>query len=271
MIHGIVGTLAAWHLKIVPMLWDHFRITTYDLRGHGYTDVTEVGYTPTELAGDLKELMDALGIERASIVGHSFGADIALYFAYLYPDRVEKAVLIEPLVPAVVPILTRENFDGKEWVADVLETLGVPIPEDRRLDAEYMLQQSVKVQNRWGPMKDMPWRKPGRQDKIEQLFLTTSILKDAIDIGDLEIDQLSTIRAPIHLIFDEGSLIWHRSHKVLMDNLPNVTASVINSSNRKLSHFALFESPDLVANEILRALLPEKADDLLSGKSRARR
>ena len=45
MIHGLTGNLAVWHLKIIPMLWDHFRILTYDLRGHGYSDVPPTGYT----------------------------------------------------------------------------------------------------------------------------------------------------------------------------------------------------------------------------------
>lgn len=257
MIHGMVGTLAAWHLRIVPMLWDHFQVLTYDLRGHGYTEMTETGYKPTELAGDLKELLDELDISKASIVGHSFGADIALYFAFLFPDRVERVVLIEPLVPAVVPIMTKENFQGPDWVADLLETLGVPIPEDRRLDTDYMIKESAKVKNRWGPTKDMLWRsKKGPDDSVERLFMTTSILKDAIDVGDLTLDAIPSIHTPVHLIFDKGSLIWHKSYEYLLDNLPNVTTSVINTSNRKLSHFALFESPDLVAEQIIEALLP---------------
>src|SRR3954447_19217005 len=80
LIYGITGNLAVWHLQVVPLLWDHFRLTTYDLRGHGYSDMPPSGYTADDMAADLLELIDALEIERPSIVGHSFGADIALYF-----------------------------------------------------------------------------------------------------------------------------------------------------------------------------------------------
>src|SRR5262245_30614797 len=128
MVHGVVGHIGIWHFKIVPMLWDRFHILTYDLRGHGSTEMTETGYTPTQLAGDLVQLMDALQIERADIVGHSFGADIVLYFAYLYPERVRRAVLIEPLVPATFKLPTREDFEGLEWLAGTLEKVGVNIP-----------------------------------------------------------------------------------------------------------------------------------------------
>ncbi|HRA32284.1 MAG TPA: alpha/beta hydrolase, partial [Thermomicrobiales bacterium] len=53
MIHGLTGNLAVWHLKIIPLLWDHYRITTYDLRGHGYSEVSASGCGCTSLASAL--------------------------------------------------------------------------------------------------------------------------------------------------------------------------------------------------------------------------
>ena len=102
MIHGITGNLAIWHLEIVPALLNEFRITTYDLRGHGYSDVPPTGYTTAHHATDLKNLLDQLGIGKTHVMGHSFGADIALHFAILYPERVERLVLVEPAIAALV-------------------------------------------------------------------------------------------------------------------------------------------------------------------------
>src|SRR4051812_10677918 len=96
MLHGFLGNLAVWHLQIAPQLRNHFRITTYDLRGHGYSQVTPSGYTAADMANDLKGLLDNLGIEKASLVGHSYGADVCLYFSLLYPERVDKLVALEP-------------------------------------------------------------------------------------------------------------------------------------------------------------------------------
>src|SRR5690348_12412845 len=121
MIHGLTGNLAVWHLKIAPMLWDHFRITTYDLRGHGYSDAPPTGYTPDDMAEDLSELMDALDIERAFLVGHSYGADVALYFAHRFPSRVREAVAIEAALPAMIHIRSREDWEGWSYWTDVLE------------------------------------------------------------------------------------------------------------------------------------------------------
>ena len=92
MVHGITGNLAIWYLEIVPALMGEYRITTYDLRGHGYSEAPPTNYTTADHANDLKHLLDVLGIERAHIMGHSFGADVALNFTILFPERVDRLV-----------------------------------------------------------------------------------------------------------------------------------------------------------------------------------
>src|SRR5205085_11585007 len=139
----------------------------------GYTTRTEVGYTPTQLATDLKELLDALDIERVDVLGHSFGADIALYFAYLYPERVRTTILVEPFIPAIGQILTRRDFRHADWAARILIKLGVPIPKEKRLDAEFLLRKAIEMPNKWGPLKDVPKTEAAKQS-ITDLFLTTS-------------------------------------------------------------------------------------------------
>ena len=66
MIHGLSGNLAVWHLKMAPILQEHFRVLTYDLRGHGYSDVPPSGYTTADMAEDLTQLLDALGFLRSA-------------------------------------------------------------------------------------------------------------------------------------------------------------------------------------------------------------
>src|SRR5262245_66635444 len=95
MLHGFLGNLAVWHLQIVPELRRHFRVITYDLRGHGFSQVTPDGYTTRHMAADLAGLLDGLGIRRACLVGHSFGADVCLHFALCHPARVHRPVAIE--------------------------------------------------------------------------------------------------------------------------------------------------------------------------------
>jgi pimeloyl-ACP methyl ester carboxylesterase len=102
LIHGVTGDLSIWFLcEAMAVLSRSFRVTAYDLRGHGYSDVPPSGYTSAQQASDALEIMDALEIERASVLGHSFGGVIATHTAVLYPDRIESLVLSDPSFPAL--------------------------------------------------------------------------------------------------------------------------------------------------------------------------
>lgn len=261
LIHGIGGNLATWHLKIVPMLWDQYQTLTYDLRGHGYSSMTDTGYTPTDAARDLLELMDQVGIEKADIVGHSFGGDVALYFAYLYPDRVRSIVIIEAAVPVLVPYWT-EDKERAEWAVDLLGRLGIPIPADRRFDGEFVLNEAFKLPNKWGPLKDLPaqWT----TEKMMKLYGKTSLLKDCAVVGALTKEAIPSIEAPTHLIYDTGSHGWTLSYKFLMENLPNVTGVMVPTEDDELPHFSPLEKPEVVVREILSALQAESTSSSAS-------
>ena len=102
LIHGVTGDLSIWFLcKAMSELAANFRVTAFDLRGHGFSDVTPSGYTSADHAADLFAIMDHFGVERARVVGHSFGAVIALHAAVLAPDRFEALVLSDPYFPAL--------------------------------------------------------------------------------------------------------------------------------------------------------------------------
>jgi pimeloyl-ACP methyl ester carboxylesterase len=102
LIHGVTGDLSIWFLcQAMGVLGRSFRVTAYDLRGHGYSDVPESGYTSADQADDAMALMDALEIDRAMMVGHSFGGVIAMHAAVLDPDRIEAVVLSDPCFAAL--------------------------------------------------------------------------------------------------------------------------------------------------------------------------
>jgi pimeloyl-ACP methyl ester carboxylesterase len=111
LIHGVTGDLSIWFLcQAMGVLGRSFRVTAYDLRGHGYSDLTPSGYTSADQAADTIAIMDALSIDRAMLVGHSFGGVIALHAAVLCPDRVEAIVLSDPFFPAL-----RHLEDVSRW------------------------------------------------------------------------------------------------------------------------------------------------------------
>jgi 3-oxoadipate enol-lactonase len=80
----------------VPVLARDHRVVAVDLRGFGDTPHASGPFSHVE---DLREVLDELGIERAAVVGGSFGAKVALGFAVTYPKRVERLVLCPPVLP----------------------------------------------------------------------------------------------------------------------------------------------------------------------------
>jgi pimeloyl-ACP methyl ester carboxylesterase len=114
LIHGVTGDLSIWFLcRAMQELGARYRVTAYDLRGHGYSEAPESGYTSAEHAADLFALMDELGIGRegpAAVVGHSFGGVTALHAAVLAPARFASVVLSDPYFPAL-----RHLEDVSRW------------------------------------------------------------------------------------------------------------------------------------------------------------
>lgn len=103
LVHGLFCNLAFWYLTVVPALAKRFRVTVYDLRGHGFTEGGERGYRAVDLADDLRALLDHLRIDRAHVAGHSFGGAIALAFAIRHAELVHSLTLADAWVPTLQP------------------------------------------------------------------------------------------------------------------------------------------------------------------------
>ncbi len=110
MVHGLATNMAFWYLPYAPVFAKRYRVTLFDLRGLGRSEMTPSGYTPQNLALDLHALMDHLGIARAHFVAHSFGGVVALNLALLDPARISSLVLCDTHITAV-----RRHQPGREW------------------------------------------------------------------------------------------------------------------------------------------------------------
>lgn len=111
MVHGLATNMAFWYLQYASVFSRRFRVTLYDLRGHGRSDMPASGYTPATLAEDLTELLDHLGIEKAHFLAHSFGGVVAMNFACRSPHRCSSLVLADSHISAVRHVETPQ-----EWV-----------------------------------------------------------------------------------------------------------------------------------------------------------
>jgi len=101
MLHGMfLGSLTTWYFSAGPALAAKRRVHMYDLRGHGRSERTRTGYGIRHQADDLHALIERVAPgQPVSLVGHSYGAVIALRYALDHPGAVLRLVLVEPPLP----------------------------------------------------------------------------------------------------------------------------------------------------------------------------
>lgn len=103
-VHGLAANRAFWFASYAMPLARQFRVTLFDLRGHGYSSMPARGYQPRVVAGDVLALLDALGIARCALVGHSYGGAVALEFAGRHPARVERLAVLDTKIGSLQPL-----------------------------------------------------------------------------------------------------------------------------------------------------------------------
>jgi 3-oxoadipate enol-lactonase len=114
LIHAFSVDRRMWAPQIAA-LERRFRVIRYDLRGHGSSAAPSEPYAAHE---DLRSLLDALGVTRATLIGLSAGSTLAIDFAIAYPDRVTRLVLASPGLNGHVP------SPPLTWTAPVFEAAG---------------------------------------------------------------------------------------------------------------------------------------------------
>jgi pimeloyl-ACP methyl ester carboxylesterase len=124
LIHGLGGTRQTWRHLIAPLARNHTVIAP-DLPGHGQSDPPAGDYSLGAHACALRDLLLALGHQRATLVGHSLGGGVALQTAYQFPERTDRIVLISSggLGAEVTPILRAATLPGADTVVAGLSTI----------------------------------------------------------------------------------------------------------------------------------------------------
>ena len=93
LVHGVASSSRTWR-QVMPRLAERFTVVAPDLLGHGASAKLRGDYSLGAHASGIRDLMVALGIDRATLVGHSLGGGVAMQFAYQFPERIERLVLV---------------------------------------------------------------------------------------------------------------------------------------------------------------------------------
>ncbi|MFF3494626.1 alpha/beta fold hydrolase [Streptomyces sp. NPDC002795] len=146
LIHGVgassahwedcVGTLARRHTVIAP-----------DLLGHGDSAKPRADYSVAAYANGLRDLLGVLGIDRVTLVGHSFGGGVAMQFAYQFPERVDRLALISTggVGRQVTPLLRAATLPGAGLALGLLKVTGARLPVTAVVRALQLLDTGLGV------------------------------------------------------------------------------------------------------------------------------
>jgi non-heme chloroperoxidase len=121
LLHGYSDSWFSYS-RVLPLLSDRYHVYALDLRGHGNSDRPATGYHMSDLAADVIAFMDAKGIVRASVVGHSMGSIVAQQVALAAPRRVTRLVLIGSATAV-------RNASGVSDLKRAVDSLPDPVPE----------------------------------------------------------------------------------------------------------------------------------------------
>jgi pimeloyl-ACP methyl ester carboxylesterase len=117
LIHGMAGSAVAWK-HVLPVLSQRFTVVVPNLLGHGDSAKPRGEYSISGHANIVRDLLAALGLERTTLVGQSFGGGVAMQLAYQYPEHCERLVLVSSggLGREVSPLLRALSIPGAEQI-----------------------------------------------------------------------------------------------------------------------------------------------------------
>ncbi len=126
LLHGLACDHTTWE-PVIDTLAKRYTVIAPDLLGHGLSDKPRADYSVGGYANGMRDLLTVLGIDKVTVVGHSFGGGIAMQFAYQFPERTERMLLVASggLGPEVSPFIRAITTPGYHQVLGALTVPGV--------------------------------------------------------------------------------------------------------------------------------------------------
>src|SRR5216684_1800589 len=236
LIHGFGNTGDMWSPMAAELAKDH-TVVVPDLRGMGLSSHPAGGYDKWTQAGDIRAVLDKLGIDRADIVGHDIGTMVAYAYAARYPDKTTRLIVMDSPVPGIppwnqivrLPALWHFNFGG---------------PDAERLVAG---RERIYLDRFWNEFAGDPskideatrvhytafYARPGAMHSAFAQFL--SIPKD---VEDNKVSMTTKLTMPV-LAIGAAKMFGENEAIVMRNAADNVTEVVIANSG----HWLMEEQP----------------------------
>ncbi len=126
LLHGLGCDHTTWE-PVIDALAKRYTVIAPDLLGHGRSDKPRADYSVGGYANGMRDLLTVLGIDKVTVVGHSFGGGVAMQFAYQFPERTERMILVASggLGPEVSSAIRSVSTPGFHQVMGVLTLPGI--------------------------------------------------------------------------------------------------------------------------------------------------
>ena len=247
LVHGLATNRAFWYASLAQALKHAFRVTLYDLRGHGYSGMSPRGYSAMDQAQDLAALFEAAGIESADLVGHSYGGGIALEFAVRHPQKLRRLVLMDSKINRLQP--EQHLCDSPH-----LSTMEVEIAERAGLDWEREPQVGLRYLEVTARLRAEQWAPQARDAftpfgegrggmrgarQYLKLLDETEAPREFLEMG-ASAERIAQIDVPTLLMYGERSRCLP-SGRALAATLPDTQFRVVPEAGHffPASHAAL--------------------------------
>ncbi|MGH9301276.1 MAG: alpha/beta fold hydrolase [Acidimicrobiales bacterium] len=260
LLHGLTGSSTTWR-EVMPALSRHFTVMAPDMLGHGQSAKPRGDYSLGAYASGVRDLMVALGIPRASLVGHSLGGGVAMQMAYQFPERCQRLALVASggLGREVTVLLKLASLPGSEYILSVvlnnelhslLEWVGSPL---RRLGL------------RLGPTNKEIWRSYSGLTDRDGLDAFINTVRAVVDLGGQRVSASDRLylasKVPTLIVWGDRDRVIpvehaYRAHKAI----PGSRLEIIEGAG----HFLPFEEGERfldILTQFLTGTTPARAND----------
>ncbi len=250
LVHAVTSNQAVWTFSGLPdALATDFRVTTYDMRGHGASARPATGYTSAGMAEDFRQLHTALGLKPALLVGHSFGGVVSMHAAALAPECVAGVLLSDSFFPGLKHV--EPNFGKMSIWVDLRETF-------TRVGVE--LGDTVDFARLFRETAALP---PEKMKQLEDIYgafgrgwlrqlprlAETTCGDEVLAEAGLTADVLASVAQPVVALYDEFSPFLATS-RWLEQHLAKCVAEIIPAAK----HFAMLDNTAGFTDAVTRHL-----------------
>jgi pimeloyl-ACP methyl ester carboxylesterase len=254
LLHGIAGSSATWE-GVIPRLSARHKVIAPDLLGHGESPRPSAGYSLGAYANLLRDLLAALGEQGGTIIGHSLGGGVAMQFAYQYPERCERMVLVSSggLGREVHAILRAAALPGAELVLPWLSVVGDhSIGLLTKMAGHLGLRESADLEGTWRSFEFL------LRPEARRTFLQT--VRDLIDVRG---QRISAVETPYLSPAVPTLIIWGEKDPLIPISHARRAHEIIAGSRLEIfegaGHYPYLEDPERFAATILAFLEETKA------------